>query len=642
MRRMVHVVLVGVLTGCGALDADPLGLGETTPRGREACRTHVEARQALFGDLHVHTALSMDAYIADTRTTPDDAYRFAKGERIAFAPLDESGRPTRAVQLARPLDFAAVTDHAENFGPVARCTREDSPAYDTQSCRTYRGEGDGEYPTTFLETVRFVIRRMSAIETDEVCGEDGRACRDAAADPWRETQVAAESHYDRSAACSFTTFVAYEHSLSPELSKVHRNVVFRNEITLDRPIHARMETEPSQLRRRLREECIDGKPGCDVIAIPHNPNLSDGRMFRTDYPGALNVNHERRDARLRARLEPVVEMMQIKGDSECRNGLVGVRGNDPLCGFEKMRAMQEPPAPDCEGEIGSGALRGAGCVDRNDFVRYALVAGLGEARRLGVNPFRFGLMASTDEHDGTMGDVSERSYGAPGTRERTRFHTNAGGLVGVWAEENSRDAIFDALKRREVFGTSGPRIEPRLFAGFGLPADLCERTDPIAAADAAGVAMGGVLPAAPAGAAPRFLVTATRDPGSPQQPGGKLQRAQIVKAWLGEDGAYEQRVFDVAGGDASLGSVDTDSCTPDGAGHDALCGVFTDPAFDPAERAVYYARIVETPSCRWSTFVCNAMQGPDRPEGCDDPKLPKTIQERAWTSPVWYEGAGAG
>jgi hypothetical protein len=482
---------------------------------------------------------------------------------------------------------------------------------------------------------------MGAVDSDEVCGDDGQLCRDAVADPWRETQEAAERHYDRSNACGFTSFVAYEYSLSPELSKVHRNVIFRNEAVIERPIHAEMESEPLHLWRRLREECIQGTPGCDVLAIPHNPNLSDGRMFRTEYAGVMNVNQARRAARLRASMEPVVEMMQIKGDSECRNGLAGVNGTDELCNFEKMRAMQPNPPPDCKGKIGSGALRGAGCVDRNDFVRYALVAGLAEADRIGVNPFRFGLGASTDEHDGTMGAVEEWTYGAPGTREQDRFNTTAGGLMGVWAEENSRDAIFDALRRREVFGTSGPRIEPRFFGGWGLDPGVCESPELVAKGYADGVPMGGILPPqqeASSGVSPSFVVSALRDPGTERHPGAKLQRAQIVKGWAGEDGVYEQRVYDVAGSGADVGSVDLDTCLSDGAGHDALCGVFTDPEFDPSQRAVYYARVVETPSCRWNTYACNAATGADRPAGCDDPKFPKTIQERAWTSPIWYDG----
>jgi hypothetical protein len=338
-------------------------------------------------------------------------------------------------------------------------------------------------------------------------------------------------------------------------------------------------------------------------------------------------------------MEPVVEMMQVKGDSECRNGLVGVGGpSDELCSFEKMRGLQPEPPPDCRGEIGSGALMGRGCVDRNDFVRHALVAGLAEEERIGANPFRFGLAASTDEHEGTMGNVEEDAYADPSLAGSKRPNTNPGGLFGVWSEENSRDSIFDAIRRREVFGTSGPRIRPRFFGGFELDASLCEAQAPVEQAYEAGVPMGGVLPGASGeDGAPRFLVTALRDAGTVDRPGGKLERLQIVKGWVGEGGVFEQRVLDVAGSAVNTeAELDTVSCEPSGRGHDALCAVWSDPDFDPTKRAVYYARIVEMPSCRWSTMLCNATSEEDRPAWCDQPSIPKTIRERAWTSPIWY------
>jgi len=585
---------------------------------REPCRDHDPLRRALFGDLHVHTSYSMDAYVFDTRTTPEDAYRFAKGEPISIAPLDESGQPTSIQQIDRPLDFAAVTDHAEQIANVALCTRPESTVFDTASCRLYRGEGIRMQAMEFLELVQLVVRRNLAAESDEVCGEDGRRCRDAITEPWQDIQRAAEQFYDRSSDCDFTTFVAYEYSLSPELSKVHRNIIFRNEIVLSRPIHALEEPEPLIMLRQLRDQCIDGLEGCDVLAIPHNPNLSDGRMFRAEYPGTMNVIQEARFARLRAEMEPVIEIMQIKGDSECRNGLSGVNGVDELCGFEKMRGMSSRPTPDCEGEIGSGALIGKGCVDRNDFARYALVAGLAEEERIG--------------------DVGEWTYVTGGGPESGRTNTNPGGLFGVYAEENARDAIFDAIRRRETFGTSGPRITPRFFGGWELDPALCDAPDTIGQADAAGVPMGSLLPPAGAGGvrSPSFLATALRDTGTAAHPGGLLERIQIVKGWVGPDGDYEQRIFDVAGSRSSSADLDLETCQPSGAGSDSLCGVWTDPAFDPDQRAVYYARVVEMPSCRWTQRRCAETESEARPDRCDDPKIPASIQERAWTSPIWY------
>jgi len=632
-------------SGCGETGSTPQA--GATPvasapslRTRASCRDHAPTKRAFFGDLHVHTTRSMDAYLFDTRTTPDDAYRYAKGETIRIAPLDADGQGTLPQQIDRPLDFAAVTDHAENFGPVSLCTRPDSPVYDTQSCHTYRGEGFGETPTDFLETVAFVRRRILAIDDDEVCGAGGRRCRDAVDDFWAETQRAAETHYDRSARCAFTTFVAYEYSLSPELSKIHRNVVFRNEIALDRPIHAIDEPEPLTMLRRLRDECNDGRVGCEALAIPHNPNLSDGRMFRAEYPGTLNPRQETRAARLRAEMEPLVEIMQVKGDSECRNGLLGVGGAvDELCQFEKMRSIAAPEPPDCDGEPGAGALAGGGCVDRNDYVRTALVAGLAEEARIGANPFEFGFIASTDAHDGTMGNVAEWGTMAEGRSGPVRVSTNPGGLAGVWAEENARDALFDALRRRETFGTSGPRIEPRLFAGWDLDEDLCEATNRIERAYAGGVPMGGELNAAEGAGSPRFLLAAQRDPGTRAHPGQRLERLQIVKGWVGEDGVFEQRVTDVAGTKIADEVLSTKTCAPPEQGRDALCSVWTDPDFDPSQAAVYYARVVETPSCRWSTRLCNTLPQAERPAHCEDASVPKRVRERAWTSPIWVRPA---
>jgi hypothetical protein len=580
----------------------------------------------------------MDAYVFDTRTTPEDAYRFARGESIAIAPLDEKGIPTRVQKIDRPLDFAAVTDHAEQIANVALCTRPESSAFDTDSCRLYRSEGVRMESMAFLDLVQLVVRRNLAAENDEVCGEDGRRCRDAITEPWQDIQSAAEKFYDRSSDCAFTTFVAYEYSLSPELSKVHRNIIFRNEITLPKPIHALLTPEPLIMLRQLRDECIDGLDGCDVLSIPHNPNLSDGRMFRAEYPGTMNEIQEARFARLRAEMEPVIEIMQIKGDSECRNGLAGVNGVDELCDFEKMRSMAPKPTPDCEGEIGSGALIGEGCVDRNDFARYALIAGLAEEERIGVNPFRFGFGASTDDHDGTIGNVGEWTDSEGDGFAVGRTNSNPGGLFAVYAAENTRDAIFDALRRRETFGTSGPRITPRFFGGWNLDPALCEVSDPIGQADASGVPMGARLPerASSTSQAPRFLATALRDTGTPDHPGAKLERIQIVKGWVGDGGVYEQQIIDIAGSRSTDADLDLASCEPSGRGSDSLCGVWTDPAFDPEQRAVYYARTVEMPSCRWTQLRCVSVPGEAQSESCNDPRLPKSIQERAWTSPIWY------
>lgn len=602
---------------------------------REPCKHVSPNKRALFGDLHVHTSLSMDAYIFDTQTGPDEAYRFAKGEWINIAPLDEAGLASNKVQLSRPLDFAAVTDHAENFGGVSLCTRPSSAVYDTESCRLFRNGDPSFVAQSFEDLVKKVTTRSLAIDNNEVCGADGRACRDAVDLPWTEIQQAAERHYDRSEGCEFTTFVAYEYSFSPQYSKVHRNIIFRNENVIQRPLHAQHVSDPMSMLSQLRAECIEGQGGledCDVVSIPHNPNYSDGRMFRRDYLEALNTTAMARAAQLRVQMEPVVEMMQIKGESECSVGLPGVAGGaDEFCGFEKMRQMRNDELPFCGEEAGSGSLMGRGCLARNDFVRYALIAGLEERQRIGVNPFQFGLVASTDQHDGTMGDTDESSYANP-ARTVNGAADNPGGLFGVWAKANERDAIFNSIQSKEVFGTSGTRIEPRLFAGWEMDSALCESTDAIGQAYENSVPMGSSLPKAPNDTAmPRFFVAAKADPEA-----SLLERVQIVKGWVGEKGVYEQRVYNVAGGPIPGERLNTNSCEKLKRGHTALCSVWQDPEFDAAQDAVYYSRVIEMPSCRWSTMRCNAIDENQRPAWCEDPAIPERIQERAWTSPIWY------
>jgi len=281
-------------------------------------------------------------------------------------------------------------------------------------------------------------------------------------------------------------------------------------------------------------------------------------------------------------------------------------------------------------------------------VRGALLEGLLEDARLGVNPFRLGMLASTDTHNGTPGAVAEdRFIGHRGTDDDTPAKQlgpgslypggiifSPGGLAGVWAEENSRASLFDAFRRRETFGTSGPRIAVRFFGGFGLGAGLCDDPDMVRKAYAMGVAMGGTL--GPGNGAPSFLVSALRDAGTATRPGTPLQRIQIIKGWI-EGGERHEQVYDVAGDAQNGATVDDTTCVTSGPGADALCGAWTDPAFDPSEHAFYYARVLENPSCRWSTYTCNALPPDERPASCTDPAVPRTIQERAWTSPIWYE-----
>ena len=282
-------------------------------------------------------------------------------------------------------------------------------------------------------------------------------------------------------------------------------------------------------------------------------------------------------------------------------------------------------------QTGVGGMQLSSCISRLSYARYGLIEGLKERNRIGVNPFKFGIIAATDNHNGTGGAVAENDYqGANGkditpadrlqgeveiaqVAKSSLVRYNPGGIAGVWAEENSRDSIFAAMKRRETFGTSGPRITPRFFGGWDYPADMCERHDFAASGYRTGVPMGGDLPPAPLAnaSAPQFAVNAFRDPSSD---GAPLQRIQIIKGWYDDSGRMHQNIYDVAGTANNGASVDVDSCTRHGEGHASLCTVWQDPDFDPERDAVYYARVIENPSCRWSTYQCNQLPPEDASE----------------------------
>jgi hypothetical protein len=646
----------GSVTACSAADTD--GNGTITideimaaithalsgcfaaPPAEPPCAQRNPLRNAYFGDLHVHTRNSFDAYLWDTRTTPMQAYRFARGESLALAPLDANGNGTRTVQLARPLDFAAVTDHSEFLGEVESCTTPSSPTYDSANCQLFRSASVRAF-TNF--GVKVTSSRPARFP--DVCGPNNGVCRQAAGDVWERIQAAAAAAYER---CTFTAFIAYEYSRSPGGSTMHRNVIFRND-RVPFPISAFEQPTPQGLWRELKAACQDTGTGCDVLAIPHNSNESNGHQFLVEYPGAQTLDDERAQAQLRAAMEPLVEVYQHKGNSECFNGISGIVGApDEQCEFEKRR---QGTVPDCMDRTGQQGAAGVGCVSKLDYVRGALLAGLQEQDRIGINPYRLGFIGSTDTHNGTPGFTDEWSWiGHQGNQDAAPADQLGGGaitdggilfspgaLAGVWAEENSRSSIFEALRRKETFATSGTRISVRVFGGWELPPDMCTDPNMIQTGYARGVPMGGILPAPPAvPSAPTFAIAALRDPGTTDHPGTALQRLQVIKGWI-DAGAWHQQVYDVAGDANNGASVDLASCAPHGPGAEELCTVWTDPNFDPARRAFYYVRVLENPACRWNTWLCNRLPAEKRPPACDDPTAPKTIQERAWTSPIWYE-----
>ncbi len=629
---------------------------------RAPCMDYQPLRKPLFGDLHVHTAFSFDAAANTTGTLPEDAHRFAVGEPIPFFPVNDEGEPMETVQIDRPLDFLAVTDHGEFLGERVLCRDRASPKYDSQFCQDYRTSE--RHGAMMLATI---ITQDQPVRVPELCGNDGKLCRNFAVTPWQKIIEAAEAAYDRSEECTFTSFIGYEYTGTPANSNYHRNVIFRNNQVPSLPISAVEAPRDFLLWETLNGVCEDG---CDYVTIPHNSNLSNGRLLTPYLNIDQSLESRREYAELRLSREPVVEIFQHKGNSECVNGLASVIAEpDELCNFERVRIFGDLNANmrlvlvkgrlvrkdfpaitnECKDGIGEGGMRGAGCISKNDFVRTALVTGLEEEKAVGVNPIKVGIIASTDTHTSTPGAVSERQWGGHVSKEATpeerlqpgllpsNIQGNPGGLAGVWAMENSRDAIFEALKRREVFGTSGPRIVPRFFGGWEYDGKLCESIDMVEHAYQTGVAMGGDLSSPAGSAAPVFLASALKDPA---QSATALQMLQIVKGWVDSAGGAHTEVFTIAGSPDNDATVVLETGESIGVGHDSLCTVFRDPSFDPARSAYYYLRVVENPSARWSMHDCLRIAAEQRPAVCSDPSVPKVIQEMAWTSPIWYRPEG--
>ena len=621
---------------------------------RAPCRERNPDKQAFFGDLHIHTSFSFDAWVFGNNNDPERAYDYARGEAIF------SGPNKVRLQIDRPLDFAAVTDHAEQFAQIGICTDPEAADYDHKVCRTMRGEvwWAGLLPDSMSRLGRVFSSGgvgPTAVYMENICPGDA-TCTVQGKPVWDRIQRAAEMAYDRSEDCTFSSLVGFEYSLNPSDTgnNMHRNVLFRNATTLNLPVSSRLAERPLDLWRYLDRTCNSADNRCEVLTIPHNSNLSSGEMFTPPSTGAQSLAEETEISDLRARTERLAEIYQVKGDSECRDGLYRVGGApDEFCEFEKVRGKAEV-FDDCKDTIGDHGMAMTGCVARRSFVRYALTEGLAEKQRTGINPFEFGIIASTDTHDSNGGDVDEYEHtsglalvdtaekrlqpeivlpGGIASVRQARF--SPGGLAGVFAEQNTREDLFDAMRARETFGTSGPRIVPRFFAADDFPERLCEAPDMIAQAYAAGAPMGSSITRPDTAQSPDFLIAASADSGTNEHPGGLLQRLQVIKGWVDEVGIMQQRVYDVAGDPDNGATVDLDSCQPRGDGFKNLCTVWRDPDYHADQQAVYYSRVLENPSCRWSTYQCAEFDEADRPETCDDPEYPKTIQERAWTSPIW-------
>lgn len=594
------------------------------------CDHHNPLNNLYWGDLHVHTLYSLDARTQDTRTTPAQAYAFARGARLGIQPWRD-GAPQRHLQLERPLDFAAVTDHAELLGEVALCTTPDSFAYGSLYCRLFRNFPRASF--FLFNTTASLGGRLG------MCGDDGSRCRQAAKAPWQDIRAAAAAANDP-AGCSFTSFVGYEWTgAADSVANLHRNVIFRNADVPELPTSfVDGDGSVDSLFLALENECLEAGNDCDVLVIPHNSNLSDGFMFPAPELGLL----DRAQAERRQRFENLMELFQHKGASECFNqaGLT----EDELCDFEQL------PYDKFSGKFARWGRKSPQADD--GFARTVLRDGLAYRDSLGANPFELGFIGSTDTHLGASGAVSEEQFaghggaGAPAGEEGPTglvddLEFNPGGLAAVWAPQNRRDDLFEALRRREVYATSGPRITLRLFAGDDIDSSLCDAPDFVQQGYRQGVPMGAVLPP---GRELRIAVAAAADPGTARNPGLDLQRLQIIKGWVDGDGRHRETVVDIAGDPDNGAGVDLNSCRTHGEGFTQLCAVWEDPDFSPQAPAYYYARAVENPRCRWSQHICaasgvdcadRATIGDGLEACCSDAHRP-VIQERAVSSPVWH------
>lgn len=647
-QPMAQLVCAAVTIAVATLAAaEPPTQYWTRTETRADCTSYNPLRSPFFGETHIHTSYSGDAAFVRVRTTPRDAYMFAKGGQIGLPPYDAMDLPTRFAQLRRPLDFTAVTDHSEFLGEIRTCLTPGLPGYDDQTCQDVRTELASP-PAGITAPIPLVVIAFQLTIQDanpvrlDLCGPGGVNCTNQAAQVWQDELDAAEEFYDRTDACAFTTFPAYEWTNNLDGYNLHRNIIFRNAEVPALPTSYYEQPLVEGLFSTLENDCLDQPGNCDFVSIPHNSNASGGLMFESANGDGSPLT--KADALRRASHEPLVEIFQHKGQSECHPAY---SPNDEQCGFEQLKRLQlfQNATP-------------AALPPRANFLRYALQEGLRQNDALGANPFKLGFVGSTDGHSSLPGGVVETDFGTTGhlgVRDGSAQNilskvapggitTNGGGLAVLWAEENSRDALFAAMRRREAYATSGTRPIVRFFGGRP-PKNACDDPAFVEEGYARGVPMGGEIGPVLGRRSPRFAVMAMQDPGGGGEPSTPLQRIQIVKGWIDDENRAQERVYDVAGSERNGADVDTTTCATSGTGAASLCAVWEDPAFKPEQRAYYYARVLENPICRWSTRLCNSL-GVDCSQPGSYPAIyneccsglaEKTIQERAWTSPIYYQ-----
>lgn len=620
LRHKALLLVMPLVYSCFAHAAPEKGSEQVSERIYSPVARHADtATNLYFGDLHLHTNASADAYSQGAVLSRDVAYRFARGEQMESA-------KGMAVKLRRPLDFLAVTDHAEYMGVIPRIEAGDE--------RLTKGWDVGERWAGYFESGE---ETLISREFGQAVQSDDPALRvpdDIAATIWEETADTADRFYEPG---KFTTLIGYEWTSMVSGDNLHRVVLYRDAkdlATQALPFTAQHSTDPERLWEAL--ERYEKQTGGSVLAIAHNGNVSNGRMFA---PVTLSGQPLTADyASTRMRWEPVYEVTQIKGDGETHPAL---SPDDEFADFETwdqgniiMTADKKPEMLPYE------------------YARSALQQGLRYEEDLGVNPFKFGMIGSTDAHTSLSTAEEDNFFGKFANSEPSEYRTGtlmagrlnddwmlgASGLAAVWAPENTREALFAALKRREVYATTGPRMQVRFFGGWDFESTDVQRPDYAAVGYEKGVPMGGDLTRASGDKAPTFMIAAARDPD-----GANLDRVQVIKGWLDSKGQTHEKVHDVALSDdrqvdpktgkapAVGNTIDLKSASYlNSIGDAELATVWTDPEFDPEQRAFYYVRVLEIPTPRWPVYDAHHFGNE-----LED-KVWKTLQERAYTSPIWY------
>jgi len=617
-----------LITDVGTLDKDSAEKVFPAKRAYSPYAGRNFPTRPLFGDTHLHTSFSMDAGAFGARLGPVDAYRFAKGEEV----MASSGQPAK---LSRPLDFLVVSDHSDNMGFFPQLLAG-NPAMlsDPTGRRWYDMIQSGHGADAAIE---IIVAFSQGTFPAALASLPGTPAYESA---WRETIKAAEEANDPG---RFTAFIGYEWTSNTGGNNLHRNVIFRDgsaraslvePFTVVQPLGS---DNPRDLWKWM--EAYESKTGGSVLAIAHNGNLSNGRMFPI-IESFTGKPIDREYAETRAKWERLYEATQIKGDGETHPYL---SPNDEFANFERWD----------KGNLDLSELKKPEMLEY-EYARSALKLGLKLESELGVNPYKFGMIGSTDAHTGLAAVEEDNFFGKTSSSEPSPdranhpfvktekavimgWETTASGYAAVWASKNTREAIFDAMQRRETYATTGPRMLVRFFGGYDFtPADANTRS-PAVIGYTKGVPMGGDLEAAPAGKVPSFLVAALKDPI-----GANLDRYQIVKGWVDAKGEMQEKVYDVAwsgdrkpGADGkvpSVGStVDVANATwTNTIGAPELIAVWTDPDFDPTQRAFYYGRVLEIPTPRWTAYDAKYFNVKMAPE------VPMQMQERAYTSPIWY------